>query len=102
MARLDALAAKLKKFPDYRIRMIGHAVMINWDKPEAGREEQKTILIPLSKARAEAVKAALVDRGLDAGRFTTEGVGASDQLVPDSNYKDRWQNRRVALFLDKE
>ena len=102
MARLDALAAKLKKFPDYKIRMVGHAVMINWDKPKAGQEEQKAILIPLSKARAEAVKAALVDRGLDAGRFATEGVGASDQLVPDSNYKDRWQNRRVALFLDKE
>ena len=102
MVRLDALAAKLKKFPDYKIRMVGHAVMINWDKPEAGREEQRAILIPLSKARAEAVKAALVDRGLDAGRFTLRGVGASDQLVPDSDYKDRWQNRRVALFLDKE
>jgi outer membrane protein OmpA-like peptidoglycan-associated protein len=102
MARLDALAAKLKKFPGYRIRMVGHAVMINWDKPAAGREEQRAILIPLSKSRAEAVKAALVDRGLDASRFTTDGVGASDQLVPDSDYKDRWQNRRVALFLEKE
>jgi outer membrane protein OmpA-like peptidoglycan-associated protein len=48
------------------------------------------------------VRAALVDRGLDAGRFTTEGVGASEQLVPDSDYKDRWQNRRVALFLERE
>ena len=102
MARLDALAAKLKKFPDYKITMIGHAVMINWDKPEAGREEQRAILIPLSKARADAVEAALVDRGLEKARFTTEGVGASDQLVPDSDYKDRWQNRRVALFLDKK
>jgi hypothetical protein len=102
MRRLDALAAKLVKFPGYRIRMVGHAVMINWDKPEAGREEQQAILIPLSKSRAEAVKAALVDRGLDAGRFSTDGVGASDQLVPDSDYKDRWQNRRVALFLEKE
>jgi outer membrane protein OmpA-like peptidoglycan-associated protein len=101
MARLDALAAKLKKFPDYKIKMIGHAVMINWDKPQVGQEEQKAILIPLSEARAEAVKAALVDRGLDAGRFTLQGVGASDQLVPDSDYKDRWQNRRVALFLEK-
>ena len=82
MARLDALAAKLEKFPDYKIRMVGHAVMINWDKPKAGQEEQKAILIPLSKARAEAVKAALIDRGLDAGRFATEGVGASDQLRP--------------------
>src|SRR5208337_914571 len=102
MSRLDALAAKLKKFPDYKIRMVGHAVMINWDKPEAGRKEQQAILIPLSKARADAVEAALADRGLNKSRFTTDGVGASDQLVPDSNYKERWQNRRVALFLEKE
>jgi outer membrane protein OmpA-like peptidoglycan-associated protein len=102
MARLDAMASKLKKFPGYKIRMVGHAVMINWDNPRAGAVEQKEILLPLSKSRAEAVKSALVDRGLEAARFTTEGVGASDQLVPDSNYKDRWQNRRVALFLEKE
>jgi len=102
MARLDALAAKLKKFPDYKIRMIGHAVSIFWDDPAKGREEQQAILIPLSKSRAEAVKAALADRGLEAGRFTTDGVGASDQLVPDSDYKDRWQNRRVALFLERQ
>jgi outer membrane protein OmpA-like peptidoglycan-associated protein len=101
-SRLDALAEKLKKFPGYQIRIVGHAVMINWDNPAAGKEEQEAILIPLSKARAEAVKQALVDRGLDAARFTTEGVGASDQLVPDSDYKDRWQNRRVALYLEKE
>ena len=102
MARLDALAAKLKKFAGYKIKIVGHAVMINWNKPAEGREEQKAILIPLSKARAAAVEAALVERGLDAARFATEGVGAADQLVPDSDYKDRWQNRRVALFLEKE
>jgi outer membrane protein OmpA-like peptidoglycan-associated protein/flagellar hook assembly protein FlgD len=101
-ARLDQLAAKLSKFPGYRIRIVGHAVMINWDKPEAGREEQKAILVPLSKGRADAVEAALVDRGLEKDRFSTDGVGASDQLVPDSSYKERWQNRRVALFLEKE
>ena len=42
-----------------------------------------------------------MDRGLDKTRFTMEGVGASDQLVPDSNYTDRWRNRRVVLFLDQ-
>jgi flagellar hook assembly protein FlgD len=102
MARLDALAGKLKKFAGYKINIVGHAVMIYWDNPAAGQQEQKDILIPLSKARADAVEAALVERGLDRARFTTEGVGASDQLVPDSNYKDRWQNRRVALFLERE
>jgi outer membrane protein OmpA-like peptidoglycan-associated protein len=102
MDRLDALSAKLKKFPDYKIKMVGHAVSVFWDNPKKGREEQQAILIPLSKARAEAMKAALIERGLDASRFTTEGVGASDQLVPDSDYKDRWQNRRVAFFLERE
>jgi flagellar hook assembly protein FlgD len=100
VARLNNLAAKLTKFPGYKIRIVGHAVMINWDRPEAGKIEQRTVLIPLSKARADAVEAALVDRGLDKSRFTMEGVGASDQLVPDSNYMDRWRNRRVAFFLD--
>jgi flagellar hook assembly protein FlgD len=99
--RLNNLAAKLMKYPGYKIRIVGHAVMVNWDHPQAGRDEQKNVLIPLSMARANAVEAALVDRGLEKKRFTMEGVGASDQLVPDSNYTDRWQNRRVALFLDQ-
>jgi outer membrane protein OmpA-like peptidoglycan-associated protein len=101
-ARLDALAKKLQKFPGYKSRIVGHAVKIFWDNPALGDAEQKEILIPLSKARADAVKKALVDRGLDAANLTTDGVGASDQLVPDSNIKDRWQNRRVALFLEKD
>ena len=102
MSRLDALAAKLKKFPGYKIKMVGHAVMVFWDNSARGAVEQRDILLPLSKARADAVAAALTERGIDKARFTTEGVGASDQLVPDSNYKERWQNRRVALFLDRE
>jgi len=102
MDRLDALAAKLKKFPDYKIRLVGHAVMIHWDNKRLGDIEQRDILLPLSKARSEAVMKALVDRGLDASMFTTEGVGASDQLVPDSDSKDRWQNRRVAFFLERQ
>jgi outer membrane protein OmpA-like peptidoglycan-associated protein len=100
--RLDALAAKLKKFPNYRIKLVGHAVMIHWDNKSLGDIEQKDVLIPLSEARAVAVMKALVDRGLDSSMFTTEGVGASDQLVPDSDYKNHWQNRRVALYLAKE
>jgi len=73
----------------------------DWDKPEAGKKEQIAIMIPFSKARADAVEAALMERGLEKARFTTEGVGAADQLVPDSDFKNRWQNRRVALFLDR-
>jgi outer membrane protein OmpA-like peptidoglycan-associated protein/flagellar hook assembly protein FlgD len=101
MKRLDDLTAKLQKFPDYRIRLVGHAVMIYWDNKSLGDVEQRDVLIPLSKARAEAVMKALVDRGLSSSMFTRDGVGASDQLVPDSNLADRWRNRRVAFFLER-
>jgi len=101
LKRLNDLAAKLKKFPTYKIKLVGHAVMIYWDNKALGDIEQRDVLIPLSQARADAVKKALVDRGLTEGVITTTGVGASDQLVPDSNLADRWQNRRVAFFLER-
>jgi len=101
IARLDELAAKLKKFPDYRIKIVGHAVMIHWDNAALGKIEEETILLPLSKARADAIKQAMVDRGIPAGLITTEGVGASDQIVPDSDLAERWQNRRTSVFLAK-
>ena len=101
MKRLADMAAKLKKFPNYRIRLVGHAVMIHWDNKALGTIEQRDELLPLSEARADAVKKALVAKGLDSFTFTTEGVGASDQLVPDSDLADRWRNRRVAFFLEK-
>jgi outer membrane protein OmpA-like peptidoglycan-associated protein/flagellar hook assembly protein FlgD len=101
MKRLDDMAAKLKKFPHYQIKLVGHAVSIYWDNKRLGEIEQRDVLLPLSKARAEAVLKALIDRGLESPRFTTEGVGASDQLVPDSDPADRWQNRRVSFFLER-
>jgi outer membrane protein OmpA-like peptidoglycan-associated protein len=101
LTRLNDLAAKLKKFPNYKIKLLGHAVMIHWDNKALGDIEQREVLIPLSQARADAIKAALVDRGLSESMFTTQGVGASDQLVPDSDLADRWQNRRVAFFLER-
>ena len=101
IARLDALAKKLKKFPGYKIRIVGHAVMIYWFNPTLAKREQRDVLIPLSKARAEAIKKALVARGIDGAKLTTVGVGAADQLVSDRNVAGRWQNRQVDLYLEK-
>jgi hypothetical protein len=99
--RLDRLAETLKKFPGYRIKIMGHAVMIHWDDPALGKIEEDSVLVPLSKARAEAIKHAMADRGLEPAMIETDGVGAADPLVPDSDYANRWQNRRTAIFLVK-
>ena len=99
--RLTAMALKLKKFPDYKINLVGHASMFYWNDVAKGDVEQRDVLLPLSKARADAVKDAMVTRGVAAVMFTTSGVGASDQLVPDSDLADLWQNRRVSFFIDK-
>ncbi|MGO8693656.1 MAG: OmpA family protein [Rectinemataceae bacterium] len=101
IARLDELAVKLKKFPNYKIKIIGHAVMIYWNDPVLGKLEQDTILLPLSRARAEAIKQAMVERGIKADLISTDGVGAADQIVPDSDLANRWKNRRTAVFLEK-
>jgi outer membrane protein OmpA-like peptidoglycan-associated protein len=101
MRRLTDMAAKLKKFPDYNIRLVGHAVMIHWDNTRLGNIEQRDVLLPLSRARADAVKDAMVDRGLQSSAFTAQGVGATDPLVPDSDFADHWQNRRVAFFIER-
>ena len=98
---LDRLAAKFSRFPDYRIRLVGHAVMINWDDPNLGRPEQVEILVPLSRARAAAIAKALASRGIAQSRMIVEGVGANKPLVPDSDLVNRWKNRRVEFYLEK-
>ena len=52
----------------------------------------------LSKRRAEAVKSVLVSQfGIDAGRLTTAGLGASKPVVPNNTPQGRAENRRVEI-----
>jgi outer membrane protein OmpA-like peptidoglycan-associated protein len=53
----------------------------------------------LSIKRAEATKAYLVSKGIDAGRLTTAGFG-SKQLVADNKTADgRKKNRRIEINI---
>jgi len=97
---LRLLAAKLKLYPGYAIRMEGHAVSTNWQDGRKAAEEERESLIPLSKARAEAIKAALAKSGISPTSMTTVGLGAKDPVVPDSDVKNRWKNRRVEIYLE--
>jgi flagellar hook assembly protein FlgD/outer membrane protein OmpA-like peptidoglycan-associated protein len=99
---LKRLAQIFNRYSQYKIRIEGHAVMVNWDKPAEGKKEQETVLLPLSKARADSIKSALVKLGIDARRVTTEGIGGAQPIVPFSDLENRWKDRRVEFILIRE
>jgi outer membrane protein OmpA-like peptidoglycan-associated protein/flagellar hook assembly protein FlgD len=95
---LDRVARILEEYPNRQVRIEGHAVHIFY-RPERMEREQEETLIPLSRARAEAVRDALVERGVNGERLTVEAKGGSEPIVPFSDMDDRWKNRRVEFEL---
>lgn len=91
---LDRLAEILTRFDGYSIRIEGHAVNITGTT----REHEQT-LVPLSTARAEAIREALVERGINPRRLSVLGKGGNEPLVPHTDLDERWRNRRVEFVL---
>ncbi|MBB6481338.1 OmpA family protein [Spirochaeta isovalerica] len=98
---LDLLAEKLKKFPDHRITVEGHAVSVFWNNPVKAEKENREVLLPLSEARARIVLEALQERGVNAVSMDYVGMGAIRPIVPFSDLQNRWKNRRVVFILKK-
>jgi outer membrane protein OmpA-like peptidoglycan-associated protein len=84
---LDDIATTLKNFPDWRLRIVGHTDATG-DPPHNEA---------LSLARANAIKAALVGRGIDAQRLATAGAG-QERPVAATTPQGRALNRRVSWF----
>ena len=58
--------------------------------------------VAFALARAEAVKAALVARGVDAARVACFGMAGSRRIVDDTESADNARNRRVEVHLDDD
>ena len=101
IATLNRLAEVLKKYSAYKIHAEGHAVRVYWNDPVRGPVEEKDVLLPLSIARAEVIRDALVERGIRADRITVTGYGGTRPVVPHSDLDNRWKNRRVEFILVK-
>ena len=102
---LRRIAQILNRFRDYRIGVEGHAnsiaKMSRLSQAAIDREENSELL-PLSTARAEAVRQKLVEFGVDPGRLSVVGRGSSEPVVPFTDAENRWKNRRVEFILIRQ
>lgn len=86
-SHLDEMAAKLKSINLEVVIAVGHTDSVGSDE-----YNQK-----LSVRRAEAVKAYLVSKGIEANRVYTEGKGKKQPVADNKTAEGRAKNRRVEI-----
>ncbi|MGD0528243.1 MAG: OmpA family protein, partial [Polyangiaceae bacterium] len=89
---LHRVVRLLKKYPNIQeVRVEGHTDSDG--NPDANKA--------LSKARAEAVVAWLVAKGIDPARLHPHGCGATDPLVPNTTPENKAKNRRTEFDVTR-
>ncbi len=89
-AVVDELAADLKICPDTDVHVQGHT-----DSDGAAAAN-----VALSVARAEAVVAGLVQRGISDDRLYAEGFGSTVPAASNATKAGKAANRRIAFEID--
>ena len=55
--------------------------------------------LALSQARADAVRQAIIARGIDAGRLSAEGYGSAHPVADNATAEGQQKNRRISARL---
>ncbi len=85
--QIENIAQIMKAYPNATIKIGGYT-------DNTGSAEGN---LKLSQARADAVKAALVSKVIDATRISTEGYGAAHPVASNDTEEGRAKNRRIAV-----
>ena len=88
-ATIDRLAQFMRDYPERAVRIEGHTDAAGSDDLNRG----------LSERRAEAVREALVARGLEETRIATLGFGEERPIAGNDTPGGRQQNRRVEIVV---
>jgi outer membrane protein OmpA-like peptidoglycan-associated protein len=87
---LDRIAELLQQYPQLVIYIEGHTDSLGND----------LLNQQLSQARADAVKNALITRGIAATRLQAQGMGSSQPIADNRTVEGRRRNRRVEVYVN--
>ena len=86
---IGTIATTLKQYPTTHVRIAGYA----------DARGDNAANVALGKSRADSVKAALVAKGIDAGRIDTASGGAGDPVATNATAAGQFENRRTELVV---
>ncbi|MCB9163861.1 MAG: OmpA family protein [Flavobacteriales bacterium] len=93
---LSDMVGHMKEDMSIKVKLVGHM-----DATEVERTRVRPDLLTLAKERAEAVKDALVEAGVDAGRITVDGRAGDEPVDTSGTDIGMSKNRRVEVELTK-
>lgn len=102
---LEKIAKLMTAFPSIKVQLIGHTDDREANQfataPKEGEPapDLAQLAIDLSRARAEAVRQALVGVGVPATRVEIDGKGAEEPVSENDKPRGRLANRRVEIRL---
>jgi len=86
---LDQVVGLMKKYPDYKLSIVGHTDAIGNDVSN----------LQLSKDRAKSCLMYIASKGIDANRMSSTGFGESKPIDNNNTPAGRKANRRVEFNL---
>ncbi len=92
---IESIFGLMKAYPAMVIELHGHTDSLN-------STGDKDYNLKLSQKRADAVKQALVKKGIDASRILTKGFGDTKPIADNTSDEGRHKNRRTEFIILKK